>query len=208
MDNCVFCNTEAVKESIYQTPNFYVRVGIGLIAPGHVLIIPKEHYPSIANIPEDLEPELEGLKSRVKKKVTEKCDTDSVLIEYGIWGQTVKHAHIQVVPSKTKDYEIASLIQEMVKPGGIDYEKTDMKGLREILEKEKGYVSIEEKGELWVCHIAGIAYDDKVLRNHLRYRKFFESKGLKGVGNWPDMSEGEKVLDEEKRDLTRRLLTG
>ena len=207
MNDCVFCNTEAVKDSIYQTQNFYVRVGIGLIAPGHVLIIPKEHYKCFAELPEHLEPELVELKRGLQKKVTEEFATP-FLIEYGVWGQTVNHAHIQVVPSRSEDYEIESLIQEMVVPGGIRHEARDMRGLKEVLEKEQWYVSIEEKGTLYVCHIDGIDYENTKLSKHLRYRLFFEkTKGIKGASSWSAMSDEDKENDEKERDLTKRLLT-
>ena len=155
---------------------------------------------------EQLETELIELKRGLQKKVTEEFATP-FLIEYGVWGQTVNHAHIQVVPSRSEDYEIESLIQEMVVPGGIRHEARDMRGLKEVLEKEQWYVSIEEKGTLYVCHIDGIDYDDIEHSKHLRYRRFFElTKGLKGLGSWTDMSDEHKEADGRNRDLTRRLL--
>lgn len=205
----IFCSPKAIEESIYQTPNFYVRVGKGLIAPGHIMIIPKEHYDCIALQPRHLDDELGDIKEKVQEKIKKEIGEAPIFIEYGLWGQTVPHAHIQVVPSKSSTYEISSLIEEMVVPEDrIKYEKTNMTGLKEVLDNEEGYVSIEEKGELWVLHVKGIDYNDPELRMHLRYRKFFEeTKKLVGLGKWDDMSIEIQEADERVQVETRKLLS-
>lgn len=49
-----------------------------------------------------------------------------MIYEYGKWGQSVPHAHVHLIPSKTNRFAVSSLIKEMIETGGfkcspIDY---------------------------------------------------------------------------------------
>ena len=45
MPDCIFCNRGKIKDDILlETKNFFVKVGIGIIAPGHVMLITKKHF--------------------------------------------------------------------------------------------------------------------------------------------------------------------
>ena len=70
MENCVFCNRELDKgETLYETKNFFVNMGIGLAAPGHVMLISKTHYACCADIPRNLRPEFENLADLICEKI-------------------------------------------------------------------------------------------------------------------------------------------
>ena len=210
MDDCIFCDKELVLEDrLGETDNFFVRVGKGLLAPGHVMIITKDHYPCYGDLPDELDEELEELKERVRNKVEEEF-SQPFLAEYTpLWGQSVQHAHIHLVPSEGPDYNIDSIMEEMVIPGGIEYEETDTAGLKEIYREERMYVSIEEKGNLYVCHVKEIPFDRDKPHPHLHLRQFFtQTMGLEGVSSWQKMSEEDKIRDEEKRALTKEKLNG
>lgn len=58
---CIFCNCEKA-DIIYETKNFYIKVGKGIITPGHVMIIPKKHYSAIAEIDKEFVNEYLDLK--------------------------------------------------------------------------------------------------------------------------------------------------
>ncbi len=202
MENCIFCNKEKIKDDlIYESKNFLIKVGLGILAPGQLMIIPKEHYLCFGELPNELEEEHGKLKNLFQELITKKFSTP-FLFEYGIWGQSVNHAHEHLIPLRSKDYKIDSILEEMIIPGGIRFEEVDRKKLKEIYKCEGKYVSIEEKGRLYVCHVN----DLQDTRDHvyLNIRPFFTKiKGVKGIKNWSEMSEEDKKLGEEKRDLTK-----
>ena len=205
MKDCIFCDKEKVKEdTIYKTDNFFGKVGIGIITPGHIIMIPWEHYTCYADLPHKLEDEYKKVKNLLQNEITKKF-SEPFLIEYGIWGQTVPHAHTHFIPLKSQEYQISSILEEMVIPGKIKFEEVDRKTLKETYKAEKGYVSIEEKGKLYVCHINGIP-DDKNNPN-LTYRVFFTQKGLRGIKSWAEMTEEDKIKDKQKIELTKIRLS-
>src|SRR3989338_4459485 len=112
---CVFCDRERILDDILcESENFFVKVGIGLAAPGHVLLIPKEHYRCYADIPSGLEGELGEMKERLTRLISEKFSRPYI-VEYGVWGQSVPHAHLHFIPSTSAEYGIESLVDEMVR---------------------------------------------------------------------------------------------
>jgi len=56
--DCVFCNREEVKEDIlWETENFFVKVGVGILAPGHIMLISKKHLSCFGELPDELNQE-------------------------------------------------------------------------------------------------------------------------------------------------------
>ncbi len=204
---CVFCDRELILDDILcESENFFVKVGIGLAAPGHVLLIPKEHYRCYADIPSGLEGELGEMKERLSRLISEKFSRPYI-VEYGVWGQSVPHAHLHFIPSTSAEYGIESLVDEMVRPGAVPVEVTTPAGLREIYLDEGVYVSIEEQGTLYACHVKGIT---RVAGQPppLSIRDFLcDRKGVNGVRTWQNLSDEERLLDEEKRALTKKMLS-
>ena len=200
----VFCQREMWKEyNIFETENFYVKIGKGIITPGHVMLITKDHYDCFAEIPEELEQEFFEIKKYLIKKITETF-SKPFLQEAGIWGQTVPHAHIHFIPTKTENYQVNSIIEEMVKPSGAELEIIDWKKLKEIYKKERGYITIEEDGKTYVFHTDDVT---KKPPHHLIYRYFFADKfNLKGTRSWQNMTEEDKKLDLVKINTTQKLL--
>jgi len=100
--NCVFCNYEDKKERvIYESQNFYVIPTIGQISDGgHLLIIPRQHYVCLGAMNEKLFDEFDELTQKTKKAVTNEYEKP-ILFEHGILGQSVSHAHMQMMPSST-----------------------------------------------------------------------------------------------------------
>jgi diadenosine tetraphosphate (Ap4A) HIT family hydrolase len=205
MKDCIFCNKEKINDDIiYQTKNFFIKVGIGIFAPGHVMLIPKKHFLCYGELPEELEQEHESLKAMTYKIIQNKFYAP-FLLEYCNWGQTVYHAHKHIIPLKSLNYEIKSALEEIVINGGIRYEEVNTGKLKEIYEIEKAYVTIEENGKLYACHV--IDLKNKHRHPFLNTRDFFTiQKGLTGVRDWTELSKEDKQFDEEKRNLTKRIL--
>ena len=61
--SCVFC--DSVENILEETDNFYVKVGIGIVTAGHVMVIPKYHYKAMGAIKSNLIDEYLTLKEKV-----------------------------------------------------------------------------------------------------------------------------------------------
>ena len=70
MSDCIFCRRDKIKEDILlESENFFVKVGIGILAPGHVMIITNYHIPCFAELPNKFIHEFNSLKNKVIKNL-------------------------------------------------------------------------------------------------------------------------------------------
>lgn len=97
--NCIFCKIvkkEIPSYVIYENENFLAFLDINPQSPGHVQVIPKEHYRWVWDVPNSSE------YFEVAKKVAlaqrKAFNTDFILSR--IVGDEVHHAHIWVFPNR------------------------------------------------------------------------------------------------------------
>lgn len=96
--DCIFCkivSKEIPAHVVYEDGDFLAFLDIRPQSPGHTLVIPKEHYRWVWDVPDA------GVYFEVAKKVAlaqkRAFGTDFVLSK--IVGEEVHHAHIWVFPS-------------------------------------------------------------------------------------------------------------
>lgn len=96
--NCVFCkivNKEIPAQIVYEDSSFVAFLDTTPQTPGHVQVIPKEHYRWVWDVPNA------GAYFEVVKKVAKAqqlaFNTDWILSR--IIGEEVPHAHIWVFPN-------------------------------------------------------------------------------------------------------------
>ena len=72
--------------------------------PGHCLVVPKQHYETLADLPADLLPDLFGAAQRLSQAVESALGADGsfVAINNRV-SQSVPHLHVHVVPRRRKD---------------------------------------------------------------------------------------------------------
>ncbi|MBR6329923.1 MAG: HIT domain-containing protein [Lachnospiraceae bacterium] len=108
-DDCIFCklaNGVFPTNKIYEDEDFAVILDLGPAAKGHALILPKEHYANIYEIPEELLAKAAKLAKRMAAHMTEKlsCDGFNIVQNNGeVAGQTVFHFHIHLIPRYKND---------------------------------------------------------------------------------------------------------
>ncbi len=98
MENCIFCKIvrgEIPSHKVYEDENFFAFLDIHPQSPGHVQVIPKQHYRWVWDTPNT------GEYFEVVKKIAlaerKAFDTDWILSK--IVGDEVEHAHIWVFPN-------------------------------------------------------------------------------------------------------------
>ena len=68
MDNCIFCRIirgEIPSKTVFENEHFKVMLDIGPASRGHVLILPKEHYNDLFELPEELAAEVLPLAQKI-----------------------------------------------------------------------------------------------------------------------------------------------
>lgn len=203
--DCVFCNLKLNKgEIIFETENFFVNIGLGLAAPGHVMLIPKKHFACCADISEDLRPEFENLKSLIFEKIKDAFGAP-FLAEYGVFGQSVSHAHLHFIPKTRKAtevypaYEIKNIFREMGIPNDIPSRPALWKTAAAMKNKNGGYVFLQDGGR-------AVLFGR--FEKELSYRHFFNEKpGVKDVpARWQDITAEQEKIDAIKKQITQNLL--
>ena len=110
MENCIFCkiaNGVIPSATIYEDDKFRVILDLGPASKGHALILPKEHYADIYEIPEELAGEAYKLAVRLARKMTEALGCDGFNIVQNnkeVAGQTVFHFHMHLIPRYKDDH--------------------------------------------------------------------------------------------------------
>lgn len=108
-NDCVFCAIAAGEIGafkVYEDDATLAYLDINPFSRGHVLVIPKNHFADIIEIPEA---ELGRLIATVKKVALHvasvlKCDGFNILQNNGeAAGQTVRHIHFHIVPRMAGD---------------------------------------------------------------------------------------------------------
>ena len=111
-DNCIFCKIaagEIPSKTLYEDEKFRVILDVGPASKGHALVIPKEHYPNLYELPAE---EAAGAFLLAKEMITKMkdklgCDGFNVLQNNGeAAGQTVFHFHMHLIPRKAGDQAV------------------------------------------------------------------------------------------------------
>lgn len=115
-DNCIFCKViegEIPSHVLYEDEQFKVILDVNPATKGHALILPKEHYANLYELPEETAADAMKLAQRMMRKMTEKLDCDGFNIVQNngeTAGQTVFHFHMHLIPRYKNDGEILKYI--------------------------------------------------------------------------------------------------
>ena len=103
-NSCIFCRIaqkQAPASYVYEDEHVMAFLDIRPLNEGHTLVIPKEHYETIFEIPEQLIAHLHGIAKRVALAITKatKADGISIIQQNGkAAGQEIFHLHVHVIP--------------------------------------------------------------------------------------------------------------
>lgn len=104
MENCIFCKIiagEIPSATIYEDEDFKVILDISPAAKGHALILPKQHYANLYELPDELCGKVMKLAKKLATHMTDKlnCDGFNLVQNNGeVAGQTVFHFHLHLIP--------------------------------------------------------------------------------------------------------------
>jgi len=103
-DACVFCKItrkQASASVVYEDESVLAFLDIRPLNEGHTLVIPKEHYATVFDAPEELVAHIHKIVKRVAIAVREvtRADGVSIIQQNGkAADQEVFHLHVHVIP--------------------------------------------------------------------------------------------------------------
>lgn len=102
--SCIFCRIvagELPAHNIYEDGDSLAFLDINPLTEGHTLVIPKEHYEKLEEMPQDKAGKLFEAVRLVTEKVQKAMGTSSstVGINNGrLAGQAIPHVHVHIIP--------------------------------------------------------------------------------------------------------------
>ncbi|MBT4576903.1 HIT family protein [Candidatus Woesearchaeota archaeon] len=110
MSDCIFCkiiSKEIPSEIIYEDENTLVFLDINPATKGHCLVIPKEHYETILDVPEDVLCKVIKTVKKISSALSKTNPGMSVVQSNGRAAhQEVDHIHFHVIPRSENDGQL------------------------------------------------------------------------------------------------------
>lgn len=189
--NCPHCHedSQAFKYPLGQTKNFHIVCDAHPLTTPHVLIIPKEHLASIAGYSDELLEEFKVVYDRVAHGYISMNYGSVASFEHGVFGQTVFHSHVHLLPFTGKAANIVPEGEQHLR--SLDtFEK-----LRELLRDENGYLFFSIDDEKWTV--------DPSLKAPRFFRdRFANALGCPERANWKEVHANPKLMAEIDKENT------
>jgi len=107
MKQCPFCSSSIEQVSFLTSPNFLVIYNQSPILLGHSLVIPRQHYQSLLDLPLAYSHELMNLGMhtvRLLLKIFNADGFDWTIQDGKSAGQSVMHLHLHLLPRYKNDF--------------------------------------------------------------------------------------------------------
>lgn len=108
-NDCIFCKIakgDTDQKMIFQSNSFFAINDIRPTVKGHMLVIPKNHFVTILDIPDKLGNELLSFTKKVANSLLDEKFGDGfniVMNNLAVAGQVVMHAHLHLIPRNNED---------------------------------------------------------------------------------------------------------
>ncbi|HFI0641374.1 TPA: HIT family protein [Streptococcus suis] len=101
---CIFCHQLKEEDILYQTEHFKVVWDIDPVQTGHLLIISKEHYDTLSQVPPAVRYELSDLEVFLTEKLCQTLAIDGVTIACNDrLFDAGTHFHVHLIPRLQSD---------------------------------------------------------------------------------------------------------
>jgi len=119
---CVFCKIitgEIPAYKVYEDEKFLAFLDVKPINPGHTLVVPKNHYANLSEIPEGELAKLIIIVKKVAAELIAKLNFSDYTISENngpLAGQSVSHIHFHIIP-RFADDKLSDWKHKEYKPG-------------------------------------------------------------------------------------------
>ena len=103
-ESCIFCRIvqgELPSTRIYEDADVLAFLDINPVSSGHTLVIPKGHYATLLDIPEDIAAKMLPILARIGRAVMTGMKADGfncMQNNFAASGQIVFHSHWHIIP--------------------------------------------------------------------------------------------------------------
>jgi len=139
-ESCNFCRIvsgDSPASIVYEDGNVLAFMDLRPATVGHTLVVPRGHWETIDDIPEEVLSDLFAVVKRISVAVKKAVGTEGIsILQFNeeAAGQSVMHFHVHVIPRFRGD-AISKLIGAMLGPTG--FKKAARENLDEIAKKIK-----------------------------------------------------------------------
>lgn len=109
IEDCLFCkivNKEIPSKIIFENSSNLAFLDIFPISKGHIIVIPKNHYKNIEEIPNNELMELFKTVKKIAILIHKRLKIDGYNIlqnNFKAAGQEINHIHVHIIPRNDKD---------------------------------------------------------------------------------------------------------
>lgn len=112
----IFCKIiagEIPSYKVYEDDDFFAFLDINPLSPGHTLLVPKEHYVYIFDLPAKTFNDIWNIAKRIAPAIQQATNAKKVGIV--VEGFDIAHAHVKLVPMFT-GHELSNVDPKPAKP--------------------------------------------------------------------------------------------
>ncbi|TFG08737.1 MAG: HIT family protein [Promethearchaeota archaeon] len=108
-DDCIFCKivrNEIPSKVVYEDDRNLAFLDIYPILKGHTIVIPKNHYKNLEDIPESSFLETYKVVKKIAKLLHDKLEIEGYNVlqnNFRAAGQVIPHFHIHIIPREKND---------------------------------------------------------------------------------------------------------
>ncbi len=105
--DCIFCrisNGEIPSKKVYEDENYMAFLDANPKSKGHTLIIPKKHYETFLDMPNEEEKELFGKAQEIGKTLKNKLNAELIFLL--VMGEEVPHTHVHLIPYYGENFPV------------------------------------------------------------------------------------------------------
>jgi len=117
---CTFCRIikgELPSYLIYEDEFVKVLLDINPVTNGHTLIVPKEHYDNVLDLPDEIDQHIHNLTKNLYRQYKDKLGIEGLtIINNNELGQDIKHYHLHLIPRYFDDTFVQSFNNSTPKP--------------------------------------------------------------------------------------------
>ncbi|HSV94757.1 MAG TPA: hypothetical protein VLH94_02145 [Spirochaetia bacterium] len=141
MSDCVFCDPAKISERTIATiRNINIVATLGQITEGgYTLLIPTEHSSCLGACDKNTIQSIDSLSRLVSSVLIAEYRKGVTIFEHGIVGQTIKHSHLHLLPTKIN----------LTKRIFLDFPKSEIQIVKDLSELQSAYQTRQEPYLLW-----------------------------------------------------------
>lgn len=108
-EDCIFCKIargEIPCATVFESDSCIAFLDIAPVSPGHTLVMPKDHFETLMDLPPELGTDLLGALGKISQAIMEVTKADGLNViqnNHAAAGQVVPHAHFHLIPRHLGD---------------------------------------------------------------------------------------------------------